>query len=97
MTSHGYPFDSRVGRDPIQLPGLASIIGERLFKSTHVGTGAGNHESHIDCPAVQRLLAEKLTTSILEFADGRLSRGAGAAIGEIETPLVRFRVVETQG
>ena len=53
-------------------------------------------KSHEDGTAIKRFLVEKLAASILEFADRRLTQGTVFTVGEIEAPLVRLRVVESQ-
>ena len=53
----------------------------------------GNHKSNQDGPAIERLLVEELTASVFEFADSGLAQATAFAVGEIETPLTRFRIV----
>src|SRR5579864_2708433 len=53
-------------------------------------------KSNQDGFAINRVLGEKLTPSILEFADLGWVKDAILAIGPIESPLVGLRVVQTQ-
>src|SRR5258708_17613174 len=55
-----------------------------------------NHKSDKNGSAIQCLLVVKLTAYILELTDRRLAHAPGAAVGEIEAPLVRLGIVETQ-
>ena len=57
----------------------------------------GPNESNKDCFAVNRILSEKLTLSILEFADLGWVKDANLAVGPIEAPLVGLRIVQAQG
>jgi len=61
-----------------------------------IGTGLCYHESHKDGPAVQRFLVVEFASAILEFANGGLTEGTVACVREIEAPLVRLRVIESQ-
>jgi hypothetical protein len=56
----------------------------------------GNHEPNQDGSALENFLVEELSASVLELPDCRLAQGATAAAGEVEAPLMRLGVVETQ-
>src|SRR6266568_4528972 len=84
-------------RDPVDFPGLASVLREGLLKMcgsrSHVRPDEPNqYRSAIEC-----LLIEKFTASILKFADRRLPQNIILAVGPVQTPLVRLGIVETQG
>src|SRR5579862_9583917 len=87
---------SRLVRNPVDLPCLASIIRERLFKVRCIPGGIGPNKSNVDGAALPRLLVVKLTTSILELADHGLFYKAILAVGPIDTPLMRLRIVKTK-
>ena len=53
-------------------------------------------KSNQDGLAIDRVLGEELTASILEFADLRRVQDANFLVGPIQPPLVRLRIVETQ-
>src|SRR5438128_2524602 len=86
-----------VCRDPVDFPSLASIVGECLFETARIRRDVRNNESNKDGSTIQCFLVEKLAASILELAYRGSAEGAVVAIGKIEAPLVRFRIVQTQG
>jgi len=62
-----------------------------------VRVGVGPNESNVDKFAVQCVCTVELAASVLELADLRTwVHGAVFAVGPIDTPLVRLRVVEAQ-
>jgi hypothetical protein len=56
----------------------------------------GNNESPKNCSSVKWLLIVELATTILEFTNRRYTQSAAIDIGEIETPLMSRRIVESQ-
>src|SRR5215467_12980291 len=81
--------------DPVHLPGLASVIRERLLKVSGVRSDirpyiSTQNDSTIDC-----VLAVELASAVLEFADvGRAAQNALPAVGPIEAPLARFWIIK---
>jgi hypothetical protein len=55
-----------------------------------------DHESNQDRSTIERVLIEELTASTPELAYRGHGQGAALAVGKIEAPLMRLRVVETQ-
>src|SRR5215471_13766833 len=85
-----------VVRDPVNFPSLTAVIGERLFEVTGIRGNVGNDEAHQDGAAIQSFLIVELAAAIPEFPDGRHADRPGPAIGEVEAPLVRLRIVKAQ-
>jgi hypothetical protein len=83
--------------DPVGVPGLASIIGERLFKVRHARGRVGPDKPNENAFSIQHVLGVKLASSVLELADLRYDHLAVLAVGPIQTPLVRRRIVSAQG
>src|ERR1051326_4339370 len=88
--------DPRISRDPIDFPRFAAVVRERLFEMHRVRGDVGDHEAHENRAALERFLVVEFTTSVLELADRGLRERAVAAIGEIQTPLLRRRIVEAK-
>src|SRR5579864_902514 len=89
--------DAGLVGDPVDLPGLASIVGEGLFK---VRGGRGDlrpDESDQDDSPFDGLLIVELSLAVLEFADGGYAENAVFAGGPIDAPLVGLGIVEPQG
>src|SRR5580692_11541111 len=86
-----------VVRDPIHFPGLAVVGGEGLLEVTRVGRDGGDHEADEDGAAVEGLLVQELAAPLLEFAHCRYAEATAPTARDIQTPLVRFGVVQTQG
>src|SRR5713101_6320777 len=86
-------------RDPVDFPGLAPIIRERLLKVGRIRGDVRPNKSNQDGSAIRArwFRVEKLAASILEFADRGRSNGAGLAGGPIEAPLVGLGIVQTEG
>lgn len=84
----------RIGRHPVDLPGLAAVSREGLLEADRVGVERRDHETDEDGASVEVFLVVELAASVDESADGRLSQRSAAAVGEVETPLARPRVVE---
>jgi hypothetical protein len=55
--------------DPVYFPGFAAIFGEGLFKVSGIWSDVGPNISNEDSSAIERLLIEELTTSVLELTD----------------------------
>src|SRR5246127_2094972 len=82
---------------PAHLPGFAAIVGVGLFEVRGVRAGLGPNEANIDKLVVQCVCAVELAASVLELADLRTRvHGTVFAVGPIDTPLVRLRVVKAQ-
>jgi hypothetical protein len=82
---------------PVHLPGFAAIVGVGLFEVRSVRVGVCPNEANIDELAVQCVCAVELAASVLELTDLRTRvHGAVFAVGPIDAPLVRLRVVEAQ-
>src|SRR5712692_8169514 len=82
-------------RNPVDFPGLAAIIRERLLKVGRIRGDIRPNKSNQDGSAIRAgwFRVEKLAASILEFADRRRPQGTAFAGGPIEAPLVRLGVV----
>jgi hypothetical protein len=68
-----------------------------LFEVGGIGGQVGPIKSNEDSLAIDGVLGEKLTVSILELADLRWIEDANFAVGPIESPLVGLRIVHAQG
>src|SRR5262245_18985081 len=87
----------RVRGDPVRLPRPAAVVGERLLEPPRAGIDRRDHEPDQDRPAaLDRVQAEELAAAVLELADGGRGQGAAPDVGEVEAPLTRFGIVETQ-
>jgi hypothetical protein len=63
-----------------------------------VGCDIGDDEAHQDGPATEDLLIVKLAASVPELACGRgEGQGSAGAVGVIQSPLARLRIVKAQG
>ena len=88
----------RLVGDPVHLPGFAAIVGEGLFKVSGVGSDVRPEVANEDDAAVVGVLAEELAASVFEFAHiGWTTERAVLAVGPVKTPLMRFRIVKSQG
>src|SRR5665213_3665544 len=56
-------------RDPIDFPGLASIVRVGLFEMRRIPGHLRSYKSNIDGPALPWFLIVKLAATILELAD----------------------------
>ena len=61
-------------RDPVDLPGLASVIRVGLLEVSRVRRDLRPDKSNIDSSALPQLLIVKLAAPILELANGRLAQ-----------------------
>ena len=68
-----------------------------MFEVGGIGGQVGPIKSNEDSLAIDGVLGEKLTVSILELADLRWIEDANFAVGPIESPLVGLRIVHAQG
>jgi len=91
LRSVAYPY---LVRNPIYFPRLAPIIRERLFKVGRIRGQVRPNESNEYSLAINRILGEELTASILEFADLWRVKYADFAVGPIQAPLVRLWIIE---
>jgi hypothetical protein len=82
----------RVRRDPVRLPGFASVVGERLLEVARVGSDVRDDESDEDGPAIERFLIEELSAPVLEFANRGFEIGWAARSFTVSLPL-RLAVV----
>src|SRR5262245_38593557 len=90
----------RLVGNPVSFPGLASIIGERLFKVRRIRVDVRPDVSNQNRSAIWAgwFLVEEFAAVVPEFADGgRTTHGAILAVGPIKAPLMSSEVVETQG
>src|SRR5580698_4484530 len=88
---------SRLIRNPVHLPGLASVVGECLLKVGRFRVGVRPDKSNIDGSPFPWLLIKELAASIPELADHGLSKDAILAVGPIDTPLVGLGIVQPEG
>src|SRR4029079_1121002 len=79
----GCVLDARVDRYPVELPGLAAVVGEGLLEADGVGVDRGDDEAHQERAAGVVLLVEELAAPVAELADGGLGHRARRAVGEI--------------
>src|ERR1700730_4239883 len=88
-------FHPRLIRNPVDFPGFASIIRERLFKVGRILGDVRPSKSNQDRSTVRArwFHVEKLAASILEFADRGRSHGTAFARGPIEAPLMGLGIV----
>src|SRR6202035_573922 len=96
MRRYRFIFHPRVGRDPVDLPGLASVVREGLLEMARRRSDVRDDEPHANGSAIQGLLIEELAASLLEFTDRGLAQGAVIGVGVIEAPLVGLGIVEAQ-
>src|SRR5918998_4645816 len=62
-------FHPRVRRDPVDFPGLAPVVRERLLEPDGIGRDVRDDEANKNGPAVKRLLVVELAAAVLELAD----------------------------
>src|SRR6185436_2974779 len=86
----------RVDGDPVHFPGFAAVVRKRLLEAARALGDVGDDEPDEDRAAVERLLRVELAAAVPELADRRRREQAVAGVREVETPLPRLRVVETQ-
>ena len=86
---------ARLVGDPIYFPGFAAVVGEGLLEVRR-GVHVSPLEADQDGFTVDGVLGEKFATAVFEFADLGWVQDANLAIGPIEPPLVRLRIVRTQ-
>jgi len=67
-----------------------------LFEATGVRSERSDDEPHLDRAAMKGFLVEKFAASMFEFTCGGLRKSAVTAVGEIERPLMRVRIVKAQ-
>src|SRR5438445_10303684 len=80
-----FVLHARVGRDPVELPGLATVVGKSLLEVAGVLRDIRDDEAHENRAAVQGVARIELAAAVLEFADRRDRQRADLAIGEVET------------
>ncbi len=89
-------FHPNVVRNPVDFPRLATIVRKRLLEMARIGRDLGDDESNKDGTTIQSLLIEEFATPVGKPADGRLCERSAGAVGEVETPLMRLRIVQTE-
>src|SRR6266576_747571 len=85
--------------DPVDFPGLASIIRVGLLEVSRIRGDLRPNKSNIDGSALPLLPIVKLAATILELADHRLNGLAQRrirAVSPINAPLTGLRIVNTQ-
>src|SRR5260370_10315158 len=87
-----FVFHPRVCRDPVDFPSLTSVFRKRLFKAARIRGDVRDNKSNENGAAVQCFLVDKLTASIVEFADRGLTQRTAVTVGKIEAPLVGFGI-----
>src|SRR5262249_12718991 len=92
----GSRLHARVIGDPVQLPGLAAVGREGLLEVAGVGASLGDHEADLDRTPVEILVVEEFAAAAVEAADRRLGQRARGAVGEVQAPPARARVVEAE-
>src|SRR5215472_13950436 len=90
-----FPDAGLVG-DPVDLPGFAAVIGERLFEVSGVRGDLRPDESQQNHAAVDLFPIIKLALTVLEFTNGRYAKGAVFGVGPVDAPLMSGRIVETE-
>src|ERR1700683_1978195 len=89
-------YPSLIG-NPIHFPSLAAIVGVRLLEVGLVGGGVAPEEADDDHFAFPAVLRIERTDSVLELADLGRVENANFAVNPVEAPLMRFRIVQTEG
>src|SRR5579863_5281296 len=79
--------------NPVDLPGLAAVVGKRLLEVRRVRRDRGPDKSYVDHLAVVLLLVVELTDAILELTDHRLAQNSIVVVDPVNEPLVRSRAV----
>jgi hypothetical protein len=59
---------SRQRCDKIRLPGLSTVVRERLFLVMGIGCDVGPDKSHQDGPSIELVLFEKLSAPVFELS-----------------------------
>jgi hypothetical protein len=88
-----FVFYPRLVGNPVHFPGLASIIGEGLFKVRRAGVRVAPNISNQDAFSIERVLGVKLTTSVLKLTDLRRLHLASLAVGPEQAPLVGLGII----
>src|SRR5258708_4272542 len=85
-------------RNPVDFPGFAAIIRERLFKVGGIRGDVRPNKSNQDGSAIRAgwFCVEKLAASILEFADRGRAHGTAVAGGRLEPPRMGLWLVKRQ-
>src|SRR5260221_13668331 len=82
--------------DPVRFPRLAAVVREGLLETRRIRRDPAEAVPHEDLPVVKRLLIEELAPPVPELTDDRRGHDSVAAVGPVEVPLLRARVVEAQ-
>lgn len=86
----------RANVDPVRLPGLAVVVGERLLELERGRRDVREHEAHEDRAAVVGFLIVELAATVTESADRRHAERAARAVRELGLPLMRLGVVHAK-
>src|ERR1051326_2620640 len=86
----------RIRIDPVRLPCLATIFGKRLLRSPLVRGGSHEQKPHQDHLSVERFLIIELSSPALEISKHRSVQRPACYVREIQAPLMRLRIVQSQ-
>src|SRR5690348_8936778 len=92
----GFIAYSRLVGNPVDLPCLAAVVGERLFEVRFVRHSVRPYESNKNSSAFPELLIVELASSILELSNHRLSQNGIFAVGPVDAPLMGLGIVEAE-
>src|SRR5690606_19003409 len=87
---------ARIDRDPVAYPRLAAVVGQRLLEAPRVRADLRDDEPDEDRPAIEGIRSIEHAASILELAIHGIGHDAVPAVGEVETPLPGFGVIQAQ-
>src|SRR5271157_5890176 len=93
----GGVVNPRLIGDPVDLPGLAAVVGEGLLEMGCVGSELGPVKANQDRLAVDGVLRVELADAVLELANLGRVENADLLVIPIESPLVGCGVVHAQG
>src|SRR5690606_4331674 len=83
--------------DPVGLPALSAVGGERLFEPEGVPGNSGEDEAHVHGPPPEQLLVVELgPAGAVEPADHRGTQLAIPARGPADLPLAGFGLVQAE-
>src|SRR5262249_37012039 len=80
--------------DPVGLPGLAPVGGERLLPGVRAGLDVRPAVADEDAPPLVQLLVVELAHSVLELTDDRHVENGALHVDPVQTPLPALGVVE---
>ena len=89
---------AREVHDPVRLPGLAAVLGERLLPARGRRRDSGPDEAHADRPALERVVSLEHAGVAVEAAEHRRVELARAArVRPVDRPPLLLRVEEAEG